>query len=102
MAIASSFPSGLRSPATPPGMGSPAASRRTTVPGVATGLAWTPFGGEILFVESALIQGKDEMILTGQMGDVMKESARLGLSIIKGWMAANLDDLKDAVRKHLQ
>ncbi|MCE5276131.1 MAG: endopeptidase La [Deltaproteobacteria bacterium] len=62
----------------------PEAKQRTTIPGVATGLAWTPFGGEILFVESALVQGKDEMILTGQMGDVMKESARLGLSIIKG------------------
>jgi ATP-dependent Lon protease len=62
----------------------PEAKQRTSIPGVATGLAWTPFGGEILFVEAALIQGKDEMILTGQMGDVMKESARLGLSIIKG------------------
>ncbi|HNU75755.1 MAG TPA: magnesium chelatase domain-containing protein, partial [Deltaproteobacteria bacterium] len=53
-------------------------------PGVATGLAWTPYGGEILFVESALVEGKDEMILTGQMGDVMKESARIALSIIRG------------------
>jgi ATP-dependent Lon protease len=62
----------------------PESGRRTRVPGVATGLAWTPYGGEILYVESALVEGKDEMILTGQMGDVMKESARIALSIIKG------------------
>jgi len=62
----------------------PEANHRTRVPGVATGLAWTPYGGEILFVESALVEGKDEMILTGQMGDVMKESARIALSIIRG------------------
>jgi ATP-dependent Lon protease len=62
----------------------PETNRRTRVPGVATGLAWTPYGGEILFVESALVEGKDEMILTGQMGDVMKESARIALSIIRG------------------
>ncbi|HQI82222.1 MAG TPA: AAA family ATPase, partial [Deltaproteobacteria bacterium] len=61
----------------------PEAKQRTRIPGVATGLAWTPFGGEVLFVESALVEGKDEMILTGQMGDVMKESARLALSITK-------------------
>ncbi|MDX9763031.1 MAG: endopeptidase La, partial [Desulfomonilia bacterium] len=61
----------------------PEARHRTRVPGVATGLAWTPYGGEILFVESALVEGKDEMILTGQMGEVMKESARIALSIIK-------------------
>jgi ATP-dependent Lon protease len=62
----------------------PETKQRTSIPGVATGLAWTPFGGEILFVESALIQSRDEIILTGQMGDVMKESARLAQSIIKG------------------
>lgn len=61
----------------------PEVKQRTRIPGIATGLAWTPFGGEILFVESALVDGKDEMILTGQMGEVMKESARLALSIIK-------------------
>ncbi len=62
----------------------PEAKQRGRIPGIATGLAWTPFGGEILFVESALVEGKDEMILTGQMGDVMKESARIALSIVKG------------------
>ncbi len=61
----------------------PEVKQRTRIPGIATGLAWTPFGGEILFVESAMVDGKDEMILTGQMGEVMKESARLALSIIK-------------------
>ncbi|HOO37135.1 MAG TPA: endopeptidase La [Deltaproteobacteria bacterium] len=61
----------------------PEVKQRTRIPGIATGLAWTPFGGEILFIESALVGGKDEMILTGQIGDVMKESARLALSIIK-------------------
>ena len=62
----------------------PEVKERTRIPGIATGLAWTPYGGEILFVESALVQAKEEMILTGQMGDVMKESARIALSLIKG------------------
>ncbi|MEN6384029.1 MAG: endopeptidase La [Phycisphaerales bacterium] len=57
---------------------------RTAVPGVATGLAYTPFGGEILFVESAYMPGKGELILTGQIGDVMKESAQAAFSISKG------------------
>lgn len=57
---------------------------RTAVPGVATGLAYTPFGGEILFVESAQMPGKGELILTGQIGDVMKESAQAAFSIAKG------------------
>ena len=62
----------------------PEVKGRGRIPGIATGLAWTPFGGEILFIESALVDGRDEMILTGQMGDVMKESARIALSIVKG------------------
>jgi ATP-dependent Lon protease len=57
---------------------------RTAVPGVATGLAYTPFGGEILFVESASMPGKGDLILTGQIGDVMKESAQAAFSITKG------------------
>jgi ATP-dependent Lon protease len=71
----------------------PEVKQRRRVPGIATGLAWTPFGGEILFVESALVEGKEEMILTGQMGDVMKESARLAMSIIKG-MTGSLEQGK--------
>jgi ATP-dependent Lon protease len=57
---------------------------RTSVPGVATGLAWTPVGGDILFIEAAKVPGKDRMILTGQLGDVMKESARAAVSLVKG------------------
>jgi ATP-dependent Lon protease len=56
---------------------------RTTVPGVATGLAWTPVGGDILFVEASRIPGKDKLILTGQLGDVMKESAQAALTLAK-------------------
>jgi len=58
-------------------------ARRTQVPGVATGLAWTPVGGEILFVEATSMPGKGELILTGQLGDVMRESARAALSLVK-------------------
>jgi ATP-dependent Lon protease len=56
---------------------------RTSVPGVATGLAWTPVGGDILFIESARLPGSGRLILTGQLGDVMKESAQTALSLIK-------------------
>ncbi|MBN1787701.1 MAG: endopeptidase La [Sedimentisphaerales bacterium] len=56
---------------------------RTAVPGVVTGLAYTPFGGEILFVESALVPGRGQLILTGQIGNVMKESAQAAFSIVK-------------------
>ena len=52
---------------------------RTSVPGVATGLAWTPVGGDILFIEATRMPGKGELILTGQLGDVMKESAQAAL-----------------------
>ncbi len=52
-------------------------------PGVATGLAWTPYGGEILFIECTLMKGKGGLLLTGQLGDVMKESAQAALSWIK-------------------
>jgi ATP-dependent Lon protease len=56
---------------------------RTSVPGVATGLAWTPVGGDILFVEATRLPGKGQMILTGQLGDVMRESAQAALSLVK-------------------
>jgi ATP-dependent Lon protease len=58
-------------------------AQRTSVPGVATGLAWTPVGGDILFVESAKLPGNGKLILTGQLGDVMKESAQAALSLVK-------------------
>jgi ATP-dependent Lon protease len=56
---------------------------RTSLPGVATGLAWTPVGGDILFIEAAASPGGGRLILTGQLGDVMKESAQAALSIVK-------------------
>ncbi len=57
---------------------------RTSVPGVATGLAWTPVGGDILFIEAARVPGKGGLILTGQLGEVMRESAQAALSLVKG------------------
>ncbi len=56
---------------------------RTSTPGVATGLAWTPVGGDILFIEAARAHGGGRLILTGQLGDVMKESAQAALSLVK-------------------
>src|SRR5437667_2244538 len=57
---------------------------RTSIPGVATGLAWTPVGGDILFIEATRIPGRGGLILTGQLGEVMRESAQAALSLIKG------------------
>ncbi|HWI26437.1 MAG TPA: endopeptidase La [Stellaceae bacterium] len=56
---------------------------RTSIPGVATGLAWTPVGGDILFIEATRTPGSGRLILTGQLGDVMKESAQAALSLVK-------------------
>jgi ATP-dependent Lon protease len=56
---------------------------RTSVPGVATGLAWTPVGGDILFIEATRSPGRGGLLLTGQLGDVMKESAQTALSLLK-------------------
>ncbi len=56
---------------------------RTSIPGVATGLAWTPVGGDILFIEATANPGNGRLILTGQLGEVMKESAQAALSIVK-------------------
>jgi ATP-dependent Lon protease len=61
---------------------------RTIVPGVATGLAWTPVGGDILFVEATRVPGKGSFILTGQLGEVMRESAQAALSIVKNRAAS--------------
>jgi ATP-dependent Lon protease len=63
---------------------------RTSVPGVATGLAWTPAGGDILFIESSRVRGTGKLILTGQLGDVMKESAQAAVT----WVKSQADRLK--------
>jgi ATP-dependent Lon protease len=62
---------------------------RTRVPGVAVGLAWTPAGGDILFIESTRMKGGKSLVLTGQLGDVMKESAQAALS----WVRSHAADL---------
>jgi ATP-dependent Lon protease len=79
----------------------PDAKRRTREPGVATGLAWTPVGGDVLFIEATSMAGKGSLTITGQLGDVMKESAQAALSYVRahidrlapglgaGWFAEN-------------
>jgi ATP-dependent Lon protease len=69
--------------------------RRTKVPGVATGLAWTPTGGDVLFIEATAMPGAGKLTITGQLGDVMKESAQAALSYVRGhWrdVAPKLDE----------
>ncbi len=61
---------------------------RTSIPGVATGLAWTPVGGDILFIEATRVPGKGGLILTGQLGEVMRESAQAALSLVKSKVAS--------------
>ncbi len=61
----------------------PEVAERTKIPGVAVGLAWTPFGGEILFVEATRMKGQRRLILTGKLGEVMRESAEAALSYIR-------------------
>jgi ATP-dependent Lon protease len=63
--------------------------------GVVTGLAWTPVGGDILYIETMLMPGKGDVIITGQLGDVMKESARIALSLVKGFFPEETEVLKD-------
>ena len=57
---------------------------RTSIPGVATGLAWTPVGGDILFIEASRTAGRGSLILTGQLGEVMRESVQAALTLVKG------------------
>jgi ATP-dependent Lon protease len=64
-------------------------AERTEVPGVATGLAWMPTGGDILFIEASQMAGKGNLILTGHLGDVMKESVRAALS----WVRTHVEEL---------
>jgi ATP-dependent Lon protease len=70
---------------------------RTGVPGVATGMAWTPAGGDILFVEATMMPGQKSLVLTGQLGDVMKESAQAALSYVRS-KAKNLGISEDFFR----
>ena len=58
-------------------------AQRTSIPGVATGLAWTPVGGDILFIEASRVPGRGAMILTGQLGEVMRESVQAALTLVK-------------------
>ena len=74
------------------------AALRTAVPGVATGLAVTGTGGDVLFVEATSMEGKDGLVLTGQLGDVMKESARIALSYVRGH-ARRAGHRRDDVRR---
>ncbi len=64
---------------------------RTAVPGVATGLAWTPVGGDILFIEATRVPGSGKLMLTGQLGDVMKESAQAALTLAKSKLGEALE-----------
>jgi ATP-dependent Lon protease len=63
-------------------------------PGVVTGLAWTPVGGDILFIEGAFMPGTGKLMLTGQLGDVMKESAKISQSLIRSRLAFNLKSVE--------
>jgi ATP-dependent Lon protease len=67
--------------------------KKLNPPGVVTGLAWTPVGGDILFIESAFMPGKGELILTGQLGEVMKESAKISQSLIRSRLVLRLKDI---------
>ncbi len=66
-------------------------AQRTAVPGVATGLAWTPVGGDILFIEASKVPGSGKLILTGQLGDVMKESAQAALTLSRTFISDSLE-----------
>ncbi|WP_051223531.1 endopeptidase La [Conexibacter woesei] len=72
------------------------ARRRTAAPGVATGLAWTPVGGDVLFIEVSATPGSGKLLLTGQLGDVMKESAQAALTWVKAHAHEVAPELPDA------
>jgi ATP-dependent Lon protease len=69
--------------------------RRTSRPGVATGLAWTPVGGEVLFVEASAAPGSGRLTITGQLGDVMRESAQAALSYVRANQRQLFSDLPE-------
>ena len=67
--------------------------RRTSRPGVATGLAWTPYGGEVLFIEATAMPGQGKLTITGQLGDVMRESAQAAVSYVRSNVSDVLPDV---------
>jgi ATP-dependent Lon protease len=67
--------------------------RRTARPGVATGLAWTPVGGEVLFIEATAMPGTGQLMITGQLGDVMRESAQAALSYVRSGVSELIPEL---------
>jgi ATP-dependent Lon protease len=71
------------------------ARRRTAVPGVATGLAWTPVGGDVLFIEATAMPGEGRLTITGQLGDVMRESAEAALSYVRAHVGEVLAELPE-------
>jgi ATP-dependent Lon protease len=73
----------------------PETRRRTAQPGVATGLAWTPVGGDVLFIEAQATEGSGKLIITGQLGDVMRESAQLAVTWVRGHQARLAPDLPE-------
>jgi ATP-dependent Lon protease len=76
-------------------------AQRTSQPGVATGLAWTPVGGEVLFIEAAAYPGEGRLQVTGQLGDVMKESAAAALSWVKGNVSKwGVESAEEWLREH--
>jgi len=77
----------------------PEVAERTSEPGVATGLAWTPTGGDIIFVEATKMRGEKGLMLTGQLGDVMKESAQAALAYVRS-KAKDLGIEEDFFEKH--
>ena len=68
-------------------------AQRTSVPGVATGLAWTPVGGDILFIETSKVPGSGKLIITGQLGDVMKESAQAALTLARTYLSESIEKI---------
>ncbi len=74
---------------------------RTSTPGVATGLAYTPVGGEVLFIESSITPGEGHLVLTGQLGDVMKESAQAAVTVIKSLAAKKIAGKNQTTQKIL-
>ena len=82
-------------------MNSPSTIRagKNNPPGVVTGLAWTPVGGDILFIEGAFMPGTGKLTLTGQLGDVMKESAKISQRLIRSRLAFNLEEELNLIKR---